>query len=182
MLRLGDNDPTVGTLTVTPGRYAALHVLSSSGASPGADNMGSYAPTNIDVTLNFADGSVTLPGALLTHDWTFTNTLAPGPLPPIALTMSDRGQLVQPITDGTSMSAGVDHRKDPEFALYESALDLASLGLQDRTLESITFQDPAPAPNGTISIFAIDATAVPEPSMGTTFGFAILFRRRRRAI
>lgn len=157
VLRLGDDDPLTGTLTVVPGRYSILHLLSATGVGRVA------APTNIDLTLNFADGSITLPGGLFTHDWTWTNRFVPGALPPIAITMHDRGQF--PSMTPTSSSAIIDHRPDPEFALYETPVNLTQLGLDGRVLESITFHDPAPATGGTIGIFAVDGT-VPEPGAG----------------
>ena len=63
-LRMGDGDPQTGTMTVVAGQYSALHILAASGTGGGTAEKQTG-----DVILNFIDGSVTLPGALLAYDW-----------------------------------------------------------------------------------------------------------------
>lgn len=178
VLRLGDNDPLVGSLTVAPGQYASLHLLSSAGKGFGPDNFGGFPPASIDVTLNFADGSVTVPDALHTHDWAPWNTDAPGPVPPIALEVRDRGLLSGSTQD---VSAAVETYPDGGFALYETQLDLTQLGLSGRVLQSLTFTDPAPAYDGTIGIFAADGTPAPEPGIAPWLALSLVPRRRQPA-
>lgn len=178
VLRLGDNDPLTGSLTVAPGQYASLHLLSSEGKGFGPDNFGGYPPASIDVTLNFADGSVTVPDALHTHDWAPWNTQAPGSVPPIALEVRDRGLLASS-TQGTG--AAVQNYPDGGFALYETQLDLTQLGLSGRVLQSIAFTDPSPAYDGTIGIFAVDGTSAPEPGIAPLLALSLVARRRQSA-
>jgi hypothetical protein len=174
VLRLGDNDPLSGTLTVAPGRYASVHVLTASGA--GLNGGLAYPDPNVGVTLNFADGSVPLAGGILTHDWTPSNTFAPGAIPPIALSVPNR---VYFMSAASGTSAQLDSRPGVDFAMYESAIDLVNLGLDGRTLQSVTFQHPAGAPTGTIGVFAVDGTPVPEPALAGGIALSLLVLRRR---
>lgn len=185
VLRLGDDDPRNGTLVLAPGQYSSLHILSASGIGSGINDMGAFPPTNLDITLNFADGSVLLPGFLFTHDWTPSNTNAPGAIPPIALLIQDRGAMPiitgQPFpTSGTS--AEIDHRTNPQFALYETTLDLtqAQVDYSQRILQSINFTDHGPATAGPIGVFAVDGTPVPEPSSVALLAGALCIGARRR--
>ena len=60
-----------------PDTYRLLHILSASATD------GSEAPRELgqssDISLNFADGSVTLPNALIAYDW---NSAAASEAPP----------------------------------------------------------------------------------------------------
>lgn len=165
VLRLGDDDPLIGTLGVKPGRYASIHLLTASAAG---SIVGGYLYPDpvVGATLNFADGPVQVPGGILTHDWDPVNPDAPGPVPPIALVVGDRAYFTSgPNWPLSSSSWLVQSLGGSEYALYEWTIDLADLGLSGRTLESITFEDPNPAGSGTIGIFAADGTPVPEPAL-----------------
>ncbi|MDB5301708.1 MAG: hypothetical protein JWO87_3371 [Phycisphaerales bacterium] len=160
VLHMGGGDPTSEAMTVISGQYSALHILAASGTD-GTTALDVLGHTS-DITLNFTDGSVTLPGALLAYDWNINNSKAPsnivaiGPIcinvlvdgastPPAASSLLDTG------TYGTG------------YGLYETTLNLSDLGLSARTLNSITFND-VNATHSTTGVFAVDGIAAPEPS------------------
>lgn len=167
VLHMGGSDPDSGTLNVSPGRYAALHVLAASGTN-GSLPIG--YPHTSDITLNFADGPVTLQGALLGYDWYTPASTAPSDAVAI-------GRLNRDFSSDV-----IDGFNGANFGLYETSLDLSTAGLSGRTLQSITFSNVIPG-LGATSVFAVDGAAVPEPAgllTGAAFGAALLLRTRRR--
>jgi hypothetical protein len=171
-LRLGDNDPLQGTLTVSPAAYSMLHVVSASGT----DN--SASPTVLgqtsDITLNFTNGSVTLPQALLAYDWDYRYSGAAANVK--ALNGLDRNVVG---TAGSTVNLQFTHY----FTLYETTLNLANLGLSGRTLQSITFNDTSV--HQATSIFAVDGVvAAPEPASVSVLALlagSLVFRPRRKS-
>jgi hypothetical protein len=158
-LRMGDGDPQTGTMTVVPGDYSALHFLVASGTGGGT-----ATKQTGDLTLNFVDGSVTLPGALAAYDW------GTGPSTGVAIGGMARNMLgaasgatvsIQYASDYTGVSQPIAYK------LYEDTLNLAALDLSNRTLTSISFANVTPnSPSdlpGATNVMAIDGTAVPEP-------------------
>ncbi len=160
-LRMGDGDPQTGTMSVAPGDYSALHILVASGTGGGP-----ATTQTADLTLNFADGSVTLPGALAAYDW------GTGPAAGVAIggmarnvlgTASGATMSIQYASDYTGVNQPIAYK------LYEDALNLSASGLSNRTLTSISFTNvtphsPADLPGAT-DVMAIDGTsAVPEPA------------------
>lgn len=184
VLRTGDGDPASATLNVVPGQYRALHVLAASATD------GSAAPRELgqssDITLNFAGGSVTLPGALIAYDWSVNAaSLVP---PPTAATIQsavalgglDRNQLGA--SQVASSLVSIDALRPRGFAMYETPLDLNALGLSGRVLDSITFNDVNPTHSAT-GVFAVDGTPAPEPAGLPLLGgavAAVAAGRRRR--
>lgn len=155
VLRMGDNDPASGTMIVAAGRYSSLHILAASGTD------GSALPPVLgqtsDITLNFADGSVTLPKALQAYDWDIIASKAPPSL--VAIDGLDRNIVSLAPPGGIDIDLFDRHH----FRLYETALDLGALGLSTRTLDSITFNDTSV--HQATGVFAVDGTpTVPEPS------------------
>jgi hypothetical protein len=167
VLRMGDNDPMTGTMTVVSGKYSQLHILAASG-SDGSDWPSALGQTS-DIILNFSDGSVTLSKALLAYDW--DASVSGAPTSAIAIGGMDRNYIG---TSGSSISLQISH----DFAMYETTLNLANLGYSDRILQSITFSTPS-SHQGT-GIFAIDGVVVPEPSSLAFMSLASLGLLRRR--
>lgn len=165
VLRMGDDNPFSGTMLVQPGQYSDLHILAASGT----DSSGLTPQTlgqSSDITLNFADGAVTLPKALQAYDWDIVASQAPSSV--IAITGLDRR------TD----AGGLDTRH--HFSMYETTLNLSDLGLSGRVLQSITFSDISM--HQATGVFAIDGTPVPEPTqygMLCLAGFGLLRHRDR---
>jgi hypothetical protein len=174
-LRMGDGDPASGTLNVAAGRYSFLHILAASSTD------GSAAPKELgqssDITLNFADGSVTLPQALVAYDW---NSASASQFPPptaatvnaaIALGGLDRNELGAGMTSSTAEA--LDTSFPHAFAMYETTLNLGALGLSGRILQSVAFND-VNALHGATGVFAVDGTPAPEPSAVSLIGLGIL--------
>jgi hypothetical protein len=163
-LRMGDGDPASVTLTVTPGRYRALHILAASATD------GSSSPRELgqssDITLNFADGSVTLTSALIAFDWNVNAASLVSPpsaatvLAAAALRGMDRNQLGSAQVSSSAVS--IDTGFPTQFAMYETPLDLSALGSSGRELDSITFNDVNSSHSAT-GVFAVDGTPTPEP-------------------
>jgi hypothetical protein len=168
-LSMGYDNPNTGSLTVQPGRYKTLHILAGSGTG-GSQPVGLLNQTS-DITLNFADGSVVLGGALNAYDW------GNGAAGNVAIAGMDRGSsttLQQYETVPVCATRG--------FALYETTIDLAALGDSGRTLQSITFANAAVADGGVTNVMAIDGTPVPEPAFAALILIAApaILRRRNR--
>ena len=148
VLRLGDDDPSSGTMSVVPGQYSSLHILAASGTGGGT-------PTGqtSDITLNFAGASFTLRHALLAYDWYLPAGNAPASA--VALNGLDRNYLG--VNQFTSSAVVIDAFRRQQFALYESKIDLARLGFSGRVLQSVTFNDVDAAHSAT-GVFAVDGT------------------------
>jgi hypothetical protein len=179
-LRMGDGDPQTGTMTVVPGQYSALHILVASGTGGGTAEKQTG-----DVILNFVDGSVTLPGALLAYDW------GTGPASDLAIGGMARNVLGGASGGGVSVQYASDYSgvvQPVAYKLYEDTLNLTTLGLSNRTLTSIGFTNAEDA-FGATDVMAIDgASAVPEPAAltlltigGLGLGGAAVRRRHRSA-
>ena len=179
-LRMGDGDPQTGTMTVVPGQYSTLHLLVASGTGGGTAEKQTG-----DVILNFVDGSVTLPGALLAYDW------GTGPASDVAIGGMARNVLGGASGGGVSVQYASDYSgvvQPVAYKLYEDTLNLTPLGLSNRTLTSIGFTNAEDA-FGVTDVMAIDgASAVPEPAAltlltigGLGLGGAAILRRHRSA-
>lgn len=170
VLRLGGDDPKTGTINVTPGHYSSLHILSTTAAAPLSETNShpEFAPGSFSLRLTFDD--TTSVYAVPTHDWDISNPSAPGRIPPVAISVSDR-----------FFNDYVDHRPTPTFSLFEATLDLTARGLSGHELRSVTASFPTTL-GGVVGVFAIDGTPVPEPgaaALTTLAGAALLGRRRR---
>jgi hypothetical protein len=161
ILRVGGGAPSLGTLSlVNPGAFNSLAILASSG--------GAFALSKGPVTLNFADGT-TATFSYNAFDW---NQNTPGASPFVAL-----GGLARNFNVGPNGTSFVYDNVVP-FALYETTIDLAALGLNNKTLDSLTF-GPAAVPNGS-GIFAVSGdpaavqAAIPEPATLALFGLGVV--------
>ena len=136
----------------------------------------SFAISLVLLTLNFA-GGVTANITYNATDWNQNST----PRGPAAIGNLGRNENVG--ATGTSFTYG----KPVPFALYETDINLASLGLQNLTLQSVTFNGLAGTAAVT-GIFALSAGPVPEPStlaLCTLGGLGLLclaWRRSRLAV
>jgi hypothetical protein len=137
-----------GTLTlVTPGSYASVAILASSGSGGGPAGK---------AILNFVGGAT----ASITYhaeDWNQNGT----PKGPAAIGALGRNENVG--AAGTSFTYG----NPVPFAMYETDFDLFALGLNTAILQSITFNGVAGTGSGAAAvtgIFAISGAPVPEPS------------------
>jgi hypothetical protein len=174
-LRMGDNDPQSGTMAVVAGQYAALHILVASGTAGGTAEKQTG-----DVVLNFADGSVTLPGALKAYDWGTgpANAVAIGGMARNVLGQASGGTVnIQYASDYAGVSQPIAYK------LYENAIDLDALGFSHRTLSSIGFTN-AEDVHGATDVMAIDGVqTVPEPAsvvlLAIGVGCARLVKTRR---
>jgi hypothetical protein len=155
-LRMGDGDPQSGTMNVLAGQYSALHILVASGTTGGT-----AGKQTSDVVLNFADGSVTLPGALLAYDW------GTGPASDVAIGGMARNVLGAASSGNLSIQYASDYvgvSQPIAYKLYEDTIDLDALGFSHRSLSSIGFTNVAGADSVT-DVMAIDGVqAVPEPA------------------
>ncbi len=142
-LRMGFNSSSSsGILTVVPGEYSRLYILATSGDG----NAPASATSNI--TLNFSDGSTdTYDNALYAPDW-YSVT---GGSASVAL-----GSLQRILVGNNNIDTGTG----ANFQLYESILNLTGAD-QDKTLVSITFNDP-PGRSAT-SVYALDGDPAPLP-------------------
>jgi hypothetical protein len=155
-LRMGDGDPQTGAMTVVSGQYSALHILTASGTGGGAAEKQAG-----DVILNFVDGSVILPGALIAYDW------GTGPANDVAIGGMARNLLGGVSGGNVSVQYASDYSgvvQPIAYKLYETTINLSSLGLSARTLKSVGFTN-AEDTFGATDVMAIDgASSVPEPA------------------
>jgi hypothetical protein len=157
VLQLSASTSSSGTLTLaTPGFFSSLSILAAaanSGASQG------------NLVIHFSDATVSPTLQFNNSDWFFQ----PNPA------IMGFGRIVL-----TSTSAEDNGNSYPE--LYQTTLNLAALGLNNRAITSIDFFDLSTDPRESTGIFAISATAVPEPGTAAFFalGAAILLFRRRQ--
>jgi hypothetical protein len=171
VLRLGDTDPPTNTLAlVNPAPYSSLAVLAASGSA--------FAATVGTLTVNFADGTSSGPLVYNAFDW---NASTAGVTPFVAL--GDVGRNLDIGPTGTSFTY---FRSTPlGYALYETDIDLAALGLDNRPIQSITFNRADPA--FSTGVFAVSGVGVPEPSALTLLGLGVIgllgysWRRQRAA-
>ncbi len=140
---------TTGTLTlVTPGSYGSVAILASSGSGGGTGN----------AVLNFAGGIT----SNITYNATDWGQQTNGPA-----ALGKLGRNTDVGAAGTSFAYG--HNVD--FALFETDINLFALGLNNLTLQSITFNGMAGTANVT-GIFAVSGAPVPEPSTLILCGLA----------
>jgi len=158
VLQLSASTSSTGTLTLlTPGLYSSISVLAA------AANSGTSFG---NLVLHFADSTVSSPLQFNNSDWFFQ----PNP----AIQGFGRVQL----TGTTTEDNGPQY---PE--LYQTTLNLASLGLSSKVIVSIDFIDLSADPRESTGIFALSGTLVPEPgsagllAIGTAL--LVLFRRRK---
>jgi hypothetical protein len=146
-LNLGVPNATL-TLT-TPGQYSSLAVLATTGAA--------FGPGSGTLTLHFSTGPDAGPFSYDAPDWVLTNApdLAFGPFGRNEAIGNGTGFLYLP-SNGSI------------FGLFETDLNLAALGLDTRTLTSITFTPAtnAPNPGGITGVFAVSGVAVPSVTPG----------------
>ncbi len=177
-LRMGDGDPQTGTMSVVAGQYSALHILTGSGTGGGT-----AGKLSGNVVLNFVDGSVTLPGALLAYDW------GTGPANDVAIGGMARNVLGEASGGNVNIQYASDYAgvvQPIAYKLYEDTIDLSALGFSGRTLSSIGFTNAEDA-FGATDVMAIDGvSAVPEPAAltlltigGLGIGWVAARRRRR---
>jgi hypothetical protein len=145
ILRLGGDSPNTGTLSLAiPQAFRSLALLDSSGSA--------FGRINGTVVLHFTDGTTASLG-FLSFDW---NQATPGAEPFVAL--GDRGRNASAGADGRAFTYDGSFR----FALYESDLDLAALGLDGKAIESLTFSQPD-GTFGSTGIFGVSGTPSPAP-------------------
>jgi hypothetical protein len=136
-LRMGNGDPSFGTMMVVPGKYSTLYILDTSGST--------FGVLSSNITLNFASGpSSTYASALFAPDWYHTYTSSQ-----VAL-----GGLQRIVLSNNSING--DGAID--FQLYESVLNLTSADL-GRTLVSVTFNNVAGS--GATSVYDIEVVPLP---------------------
>ncbi|PWU08616.1 MAG: hypothetical protein C5B50_29235 [Verrucomicrobia bacterium] len=148
VLQLSASTSSFGTLTLTtPRAYSSLSILAAaanSGASQG------------NLVIHFADSSVSPTLQFNNSDWFFQ------PNPAImGFGRLDLGSTT-PEDDGNSF---------PE--LYQTTLNLASLGLAGKSIVSIDFTDLSSDPREATGIFALSGTPVPEPGVVALFAGAV---------
>lgn len=162
-LRMGDGNDSSGTLLVTNGNYAQLHILATSGSGGGSSN----------IILNFQGGfSTTVTNALYAPDWDATKSETTH----AALYGLERVRVL-------NFTFTPNLINDPIYAFYETALTLSTAD-QGKILESITFNNAASG--GATSVYAIDGAPVPLPPSALLLvsglvGLGLLRRRKRRA-
>jgi hypothetical protein len=140
----------------TPGAYSSLSVLAAaanSGASQG------------NLVIHFADATVSPTLQFNNSDWFFQ------PNPAImGFGRQDLGSTT-PEDNGNSY---------PE--LYQTTLNLASLGLAAKSIVSIDFTDLSSDPRESTGVFALSGTVVPEPGciglLATGAAMLAILRRR----
>jgi hypothetical protein len=134
-----------GTLSfATPKAYNTLAILAAGyNAAPGSTGT---------VIINFADSTQSQSLLYNAFDWGFGQT---------NFALSDKGRNFNNGPSGTEFH----YNKPVPFAMYETDLDLAALGLNAKPISSLTFTGIIGTTNFPhASIFAVSATAVPEPS------------------
>jgi hypothetical protein len=157
VLQLSASTTSFGTLMLsTPGVYSSLSVLAA------AANSGS---SQGNLVIHFTDSSVSPVLQFNNSDWFFQ----PNPA------IQGYGRL-----DLGSTSAEDNGNSYPE--MYQTTLNLASLGLAGKAIVSIDFTDLSSDPRESTGVFALSGTLVPEPaSVGLlAIGTAMLAILRRR--
>ena len=147
-LRMGDDAPSTGIITVIPGQYSALHILAGSGMDASVPMLTEPQPMFLD----FADGSVA--ASFKPYDWA-----APGngyALGGLVRNFFLNGGL-------TSTEVHIDEGGPAGYKLWETSVDLNALGASGRVLQQIRFVDNFPS-NIAMNVMAIDGTPAPEPS------------------
>jgi hypothetical protein len=139
------NGATSGTLTLTlPLAYQSLSVLAASSEGGG----------NGALTLHFTDNSSSSAIAFKANNYFTTNTAAAG----AALTAF--GVLVS----GNYNEYYVFEHPQLFPAFYQTSINLKSLGLQTKPIQSITFTMPADSSAATVTgVFAVSGTESPDP-------------------
>lgn len=156
VLRLGDTNPLTSTLTLlTPAPYSSLAILASSGSSLSL-SVGT-------LTINFSDGTTSSPFSYNAFDW---DQRTPG-VDPSLIALGDRER------NGNIGPAGTGFLpQGPVFALYETDINLAALGLDSNPIQSITFNRAGGA--FITGVFAVSGVVVPEPGSLTLLGIGVL--------
>jgi len=136
------------TLTLTkPSRYDSLHILAASATSGGG--IGS-------LVLNFTDGPSSSPIPFMAQNWF-------EPSAKMAVTNLSALQL--------NIGPKEYIKRDFGASLHQTDIDLSLLGLNGKTLQSITFTKPGfRGPPYTTAIFAVSGTPSPagqRPKLGT---------------
>jgi len=155
-LKTGTNSTGVLTL-VTPGAYSSLSIIAAaanSGASLG------------NLVIHFTDTTVSPTLQFNNSDWFFQ----PNP----AIAGFGRLDLSGTTPEDNGQSA-------PE--LYQTTLNLASLGLSSKPIQFLVFTDLATDARESTSIFALSGTAVPEPGSAALLAlgaFCSAYLRRRK--
>jgi hypothetical protein len=162
-----------GTLHfVTPGAYNTLAILAS-GYNASPTDQGTFV-------INFTDGTSSQPLPYNAFDWGFGQS---------NIALGDRGRNYDSGPDGTSFN----YNKPVPFAMYETDLNLAALGLNTKPISSLFFtggtvsdQPGVPNHGPSTSIFGVSGVAVPEPgcmallTTGSLCGVFFLRSRRTR--
>ena len=139
VLRLGDGNPASGMLTfTTPKEFDNLAILAAS-ANASPNSIGTF-------TITFADGSTSGPINYTATEWSDIN--APNAALPAPVQSAING------SPQTGPFGGVQLLRQ----MFETDINLAALGLNDKPIVSITFNQASFA--GETGIFAISGTSV----------------------
>ena len=132
VLELGAYDPNVGTLTLTsPQTYNQLAILATS----------AEGGTSGSLLINFADGSQSIPIPFTAADW-----------------YSASGALLNSVYRATAASTNNAFAIDARpFDMSEIDLNLSSLGLNAKAIQSLTFSNTLGA--GELGVFAVSGGA-----------------------
>jgi hypothetical protein len=144
------------TLTLTtPAQYSSLAVIASSGDV--------FGRSNGTLTLSFTDGTFFQSIPYDASDW----NIFFGDPTHVALGPVGRNDDIN--FNGAPPGTGFQYlpSEGSQFVLYETDINLAALGLDGKTLQSITFT-PSPANGGfeITGVFAVSGVAVPSVTPG----------------